>query len=260
MQYPQKTDKTIVVNVFLKYCLSSEIFIRNAFFVLCIAMTAGHAQAKQYTPTSDYKKKSMHGFTVLINPQVLENKDASREMEKELDSQLAEIVSAVPSRRLSTLRKVRIWVEWKAKKGGAAEFHPSAAWLEDHGYNPAKAGGLELSNTRNFINWSRASQPWIVLHELSHAYQHQVLGEDNKGIETAYKQAVSQKLYKSVSHINGGKQRAYALTNSKEYFAELSEAYFGKNDFYPFTHSELEKHDPVGYQLMYNVWGKPKNR
>jgi hypothetical protein len=232
----------------------------HIFLIIFGVMSYGQVQAKQYTETSDYMKKSLHGFTILINPEVLKHKKASNEMEKELDSQLAKIVDAVPSRRLSALRKVRIWVEWQAKRGGAAEYHPSAGWLKDNGYNPDKAGSLELSNTRNFISWSRSTQPWIVLHELSHAYHHQVLGDDYKRIETAYKKAINQKLYKSVSYINGGKQRAYAMTNAKEYFAELSESYFGKNDFYPFTYAELEEHDPVGYDLMYHVWGKPKNQ
>jgi hypothetical protein len=46
------------------------------------------------------------------------------------------------------------------------------------------------------------------------------------------------------------------FTNPKEYFAELSEAYFGKNDFYPFVRGELKVHDPVGYRLMEEAWGK----
>ena len=100
----------------------------------------------------------------------------------------------------------------------------------------------------------------MVLHELAHAYHHLVLGDDCKSIEAAYKHAVDKKLYESVAYCGGGKQRAYALTNAKEYFAELSEAYFGKNDFYPFVRSELEQYDPVGFQLMEQIWGKPGNK
>ena len=48
------------------------------------------------------------------------------------------------------------------------------------------------------------------------------------------------------------------MNNAKEYYAELTEAYFGKNDFFPFTRSDLEKHDPVGYQLMESTWGVAK--
>jgi hypothetical protein len=97
----------------------------------------------------------------------------------------------------------------------------------------------------------------MILHELAHAYHILVFGDSNSGIEAVYQQAVASRLYESVYYIKGGKRKAYALTNAKEYFAELSEAYFGKNDFYPFTHTQLKKHDPVGYQMMEQVWGKP---
>ena len=37
-------------------------------------------------------------------------------------------------------------------------------------------------------------------------------------------------------------------------FAEISEAYFGTNDFYPFTRAELAAYDPVGYAMLEQVW------
>jgi hypothetical protein len=100
----------------------------------------------------------------------------------------------------------------------------------------------------------------MVLHELAHAYHFLVLGAKHRGIEAAYKNAVQEKRYEAVTHVKGGKKRkAYALTNAKEYFAELSEAYFGKNDFYPFTRADLQKHDPVGYKVLVEVWGEPRD-
>jgi hypothetical protein len=65
-------------------------------------------------------------------------------------------------------------------------------------------------------------------------------------------------LYARVRYVHGGEQKAYATTDPKEYFAETSEAYFGKNDFYPFTREELKRFDPVGFQLMEQVWGQPR--
>ena len=35
-----------------------------------------------------------------------------------------------------------------------------------------------------------------------------------------------------------------------------TEAYFYRNDFYPFVRAELQKHDPAGYAVMERVWGK----
>ncbi len=211
-----------------------------------------------FTPTAVYIQKSIHSFTVLIHPEVLTHQQAAEEMRQELDRQLAAISQVVPAQPLSALRKVRIWVEWAKRPQGAAEFHPSAQWLSQNGYNPEKAGCVEVSNTRNFVQWSQAEQPWMLLHELAHAYHHQVLGDQYFPIEAAYRHAINHKLYASVHYIKGGNRKAYALTNAKEYFAELSESYFGKNDFYPFIRSELKTYDPVGYQLMEKAWGKPR--
>jgi hypothetical protein len=229
--------------------------------LVCAALIAGRAssQESRFDPTSVYKRESIRGFTVLVNPEVLVHKRQAAEMRKELEAQLAAIVREMPAERRPALQRVWIWVEWEKQKNGAAEFHPSAQWLKENGYNPAKAGHIELSNTRNFVGWSRSAQPWMVLHELAHAYHHLVLGDDCRNIEAAYKQAVDKHLYESVAYCGGGKQRAYALTNSKEYFAELSEAYFGRNDFYPFVRSELKSHDPQGFRLMQHVWGQPGN-
>jgi hypothetical protein len=216
------------------------------------------ALVPQFTPTAAYRQETCHNFTVLINPELLEHKEAADEAFKELKSQLAAINRVVRAERLAALQKVRIWMEWEKRKYGAAEYHVSEGWLKNNGYNPEKAGGIEIANAVNFVKWSRGEQPWMVLHELAHAYHHQVLGERNADIEAAFQQAVERKLYESVDYIHGGKRRAYALTNAKEYYAELSEAYFGKNDFYPFVRAELAKHDPVGYQLMEKTWGKPR--
>ena len=43
-----------------------------------------------------------------------------------------------------------------------------------------------------------------------------------------------------------------------EYFAEGTEAYFDRNDFYPFVRAELKEHDPVLHDLLEEIWGVRK--
>ena len=45
------------------------------------------------------------------------------------------------------------------------------------------------------------------------------------------------------------------MTTPQEYFAELTEACFGKNDFYPFNRNELKEHDPGGYVVIEKASG-----
>ncbi|GBC95404.1 hypothetical protein HRbin16_01193 [bacterium HR16] len=205
-------------------------------------------------PLSAYAQRDIRGFTVLVHREVLSHPAEVREALQELEEQIRRVVRVVPSGTLWQLRHVRIWLEWENKPNGAAEYHPSAEWLREHGYNPEKARGIEISNARNFVRWSRGEQPWMLLHELAHAYHHQVLGYENRMVLIAYRHAMQRGLYEQVEYIRGGKQKAYATTNVQEYFAELSEAYFGKNDFYPFTREHLAKHDPVGYKMVEQAW------
>ena len=234
--------------------------IQIVLLLLFLALSAAPSQAQQRKnfPTSTYKRESINGFSILINPEVFKHKEEAKELLKEVDSQLKAIVRVVPAKPLSALKKVPIWLEYKMNVNGAngATYHPSAQWLKENGYNPDKARSVEVTNAPNFVKWSQTGQPWMLLHELAHGYHDIVFGFNNKAIEVAYKQAVKRKLYDSVEYINGGKKKAYAMTNPREYFAELSEAYFGKNDFFPFTRAELKTHDPVGYQLMQKAWGK----
>ncbi len=228
---------------------------RFIVYALCalIGVTQLPLIGQAFTPTSAYQSYSVQGFTVFVNREVLMHREAAIAASQELESQLAKIDQVVPAEALKTLQSVRIWMEWNARKAGAAEFHPSAGWLRKNGYNPEKAGCVEISNVLNFVKWSQ-NQPWMVLHELSHAYHFLAPGEDDRRIKAAYRQAMSQHLYDLVEYWTGAKRKAYAAVNFREYFAELSEAYFGRNDFYPFTRSQLQEYDSEGFRLMQQVW------
>src|SRR5580698_10380559 len=185
-----------------------------------------------FDPTEKYNKREIQGFTVLVNPEVDQHPEEAQAAFAELESQFKKIEEVVPDKPLAAIKKTKLWVEWEAKKGGPMEAHHSAQWLKDHGFNPEKVHGVEINNIKNFVAWSQKTQPWMVLHELAHAYHFNELGEKYAPLQDAYKQAMERKLYESVDFVHGGKRKAYATTNAAEYFAELSEAYFGKNDFF----------------------------
>jgi hypothetical protein len=226
---------------------------------LMIALAAV-SDAADHTPTVDYDVRELCGFRLLVHPTAIEHADDLAGCLVELELQLTNIGRVVPDGPLTELRKVPFWIEWRVRPRGAAEVHVSAGWLRENGYNPDKLHAVEINNCRNFVDWSRQTQPWMVLHELSHAYHHRVLRSGHKGLQAAFEQAVESKRYEKVRHANGREERAYALSNVNEYFAELTEAYFGRNDFYPFRSDELKSHDPVGFATLRELWGEPVNR
>lgn len=82
---------------------------------------------------------------------------------------------------------------------------------------------------------------------------------------SAYDRAKASETYDKVDRWNGHgrpntRERAYAMTNPMEYFAETTEAFFSRNDFFPFNRAELKRHDPAMEQLLAKLWGAPLAR
>ena len=184
-----------------------------------------------------YKRQNIEGWNVLINKElVLENAKITQEAIQLLTLKLQEIKEVIPTERRLLLMQTKIWIEKSMTGFSGMVYHPSAKWLRNHGYNPKKVKSIEITNIENFIKWE-STQPWHVLHEFAHAYHHQIITYDFQPLIKAYQHAQEQCLYQRVLRNNGKITTAYALKNVREYFAELSEAYFGINDFYPFTFS-----------------------
>ena len=175
---------------------------------------------------------------------------------RELTNQLYRVSRVVPEPALGKLRKVRLWlgIEDELGRHKCAAYHPSREWLVANRYNPELAESVELANAANFVKWTH-DQPWMVMHELAHAYHHQVVTHQQEGVLRCYEAAVASGRYQSVGHIKRGRTRAYALNNPQEYFAEATEAFFGTNDFYPYVRSELKEHDPEMFKVLEEVWG-----
>jgi hypothetical protein len=211
--------------------------------------------SKSFVPTSSYAERSIEGWTVHVNKRLLaDESDVGAQALQLMRVKLFDISRLVPARACQELRKVPIWVGVNDGHAPCAEYHPSRDWLSKNGYNPDKAKSVEIGNASRFVEWS-VGQPMMLLHELSHAYHDRVLGHAHKGIQAAYEAALRAKLYDSVLRSDGQRERAYALTNVEEYFAEATEAFFGENDFYPFVKAELRLHDPRIYAVLEDVWG-----
>ena len=228
--------------------MKKVVLICVVLFIFCVA-------SGRYTPTADYTVQKIEGWKVLVNNQLLSGHTRlAEDVLKLLKHQLYQITRVVPDKPLKKLRRVPIWVEYKAPRHPCMCYHPSRQWLSEHDFNPEKERSVEIANAENFLKWT-IDQPWMVMHELAHSYHRCVLGYDNTEVRKAYQKAVEGKRYESVLHISGRSRRSYALNNDQEYFAESTEAFFGTNDFYPFVRSELQQHDPHMYRLLKKLWG-----
>ena len=154
-------------------------------------------QPNDFTSSSLYIEVIIQGFTLQIHPDIAQHPPEAQQLYIELEKQLKAVTEIVPANSLYLLQQVIIWVEWDNKCKEAARYHPSRSWLEENGVNPDKAQCVEINTALKFIQWSD-TQPWMVLHELAHAYHFQVLGENNKNIQRAFQQAKEKKRYESI--------------------------------------------------------------
>ena len=225
--------------------------------------------AKTTDSTIERETRNLNGWTVHINKELLKSEPkATRLALGLLKKQLAEIVRVVPEPAVVELRKVPLYFspQYPGKNGGA-EFHPGAEWLKDNGRDPVMVQGVEFSNILTFEQETRR-MPNFALHELAHAYHNIVLKEGfgNPQIIATFDRAKESGRYDKVERWHGTAEKntfepAYAITNPMEYFAETTEAYFSRNDFYPFNSDELKSHDPEMFDLLTALWGvKETNR
>ena len=208
------------------------------------------------------EKQEILGWTLNISPKLIA--DSPKETEKAVEllrSQLEEIKRVVPADAVAEIKKVPLWFSPEdPKTRPTAAYHPGAGWLREHDRNPEMVRSVEFTNIKNF-EAERRRMPNFVLHELAHGYHHRFLkdGYDNQQIRKAYEKAKGAGTYERVERqdAEGNKRmdRAYAMANPMEYFAETSEAFFSRNDFFPYNRAELKQHDPEMFDLLAEVWG-----
>ena len=200
----------------------------------------------------------VEGWTVHVDDRLLSGPDAvvGRRALALLTARLAEVSAVVAAPRVQELRAVSIVLDLQCGALSNMQYHPSPDWLTEHGYPRDLVRCVHLPVAAQFINARHQhEQPWCLLHELAHAWHHQVVSFDEPRVLHAWERYKASGHGEKVLHISGRPQRHYALTDAKEFFAEMTEAYFGMNDFFPFNHAELQQAEPEVFALMLELWG-----
>ncbi|MCW5943551.1 MAG: hypothetical protein KIS66_15070 [Fimbriimonadaceae bacterium] len=207
----------------------------------------------------DRVERTIQGWKVSVDRALTEG--AGRPLGEEailvLTAKLHDIATVVPAEPLAKLRKVRIVLDRDYPTLKRMQYHPSADWLRQNGHDPKTlARCVHIPQAADLAGrFAAHQQPWAVLHELAHAYHDQVRGYDDPTIRAAYEAFKASFSPKEALHIAGRPREHYGLTNPMEFFAEMSEAYFGTNDFAPFVRAELKRDLPEAFALMESVWG-----
>ncbi len=242
----------------LLFCIPLSISVAQAAEEEAKEQIAEAQESESDTkPFYDPVPKTMEGWSVSVDPELLkeENQALAERAFQALANHLQRITYIVPEDRVKQLRQLPIWIDLDHKLANM-QYHPSRGWLIANGYDPRLAKHVHIPRASALLDRNQwAKHPYVVLHELAHAYHDQVLGFDQPEIEAAYKSAKEDRIYENVLLYTGQTVKHYGLTNAKEYFAECTESYFGVNDFYPFVRAELKQHDPKMYGVLKKIWG-----
>jgi len=210
-------------------------------------------------PTS-HSVRSVEGWTVRVDDRLLQAPDdeLGRRALRFLEAKLSDIRAVVPADKVKKLQAVTIVLDLTHGKLGPMQYHPDPGWLRANGYSTDLAKCVHLPRAADVATVRNIrEQPWVILHELAHAYHDQVLGFDEPRIKEAYEKYKKSGRGDSTLLYNGKHVKHYALTNPIEFFAEMTEAYFGVNDFFPFNRAELKEAEPELHELLAHIWESP---
>jgi uncharacterized protein YcnI len=228
-----------------------------SFFIFAAAVIADEEKPEPDKPIS-HTIRNIEGWTVEIDDRLLEqNKELGELSLRLLSNQLFQIAFLLPKPKVEQLRTVKIRLDLTHGKLTSAQYHPSRGWLRQNGYAESLAKCVHLPDAANFASKNiHRVQPWMILHELAHAYHDQFVegGFENPAIKAAWQKIIDEGKYTKTLHIDGHETKHYALTDHKEFFAEFTESFFGMNDFFPFNRGELKKDAPEIETLMRNIW------
>jgi hypothetical protein len=208
-------------------------------------------------PTS-HTMRTLEGWNVRVDDRLLEGASmaAGERALKLLDARLVAITAVVPEPALAKLRALTIELDLDYGPLASMQYHPGADWLKENGYSAELVKCVHIPKVERFLSpFENHRMPWAVLHELAHAYHDQVIGFDDARIIAAWEKFRDSGRYKSVLTSTGPMREHYGLTNPKEFFAEMTECYFGSNDFHPFVAGELKQGEPEIFSLMAEIWG-----
>jgi hypothetical protein len=253
----------------LKACLAwGEVcFVRRGYLgckmylmaMLCVWCASALAAADSEPSKPDsWTVREIQGWTVRVDERLLQapHEELGARALRLLEAKLVDITYVVNTAPLAQLQAVTIVLDLSHGKLRAMQYHPSAGWLHANGYardlekcvHIPEAADLPTSRSIN-------EQPWVILHELAHAYHDQVLGFEESRIREAYERFKHSGHGDAALRYDGQSVRHYGLTDHKEFFAEMTEAYFGLNDFFPFNRAELMTAEPEIFALLQSIWG-----
>ncbi len=240
-------------------------------FVLWTGLTtasltvSGCTSASSFTDThivEGYQRVTVVGYTVMVEDDLIDDQSLYNSVMAKLENDLNYMIEVVPAKAIEATKTTKIWMDYDSETiggvgGKGACYYQSAGYLVRFNQEIAKVHGIEVFDAKEYLTW-KGIVGSVIIHEFAHSYHFRALTDLEDGdVWAAYAGALLKEKYNKVEfRYQPELVKAYAMTNRYEYFAELSEAYFKLNNYYPHTAAELKEFDPIGFELMEQMWNK----
>jgi hypothetical protein len=202
----------------------------------------------------------LEGWTVQVDKQLVADgahQETGEAALRVLSDKLRELTVLLPEEKLKRMQEMKIVMEYHNERLSSMQYHPSKQWLIENQHPEELHQAVHIPRASDLLGRLPIQhQPMVILHELSHAWHDQVLDFDHPEIMEVWEQFRKRTGDAECLHISGKMRQHYGMTNQKEFFAEMTESYFGCNDFYPFVRGELQRDYPEIFELLKKVWGK----
>ena len=165
-------------------------------------------------PTS-HTKRNVEGWTVRVDDRLLqpENKEKLDRAIHFLEAKLVDIKIVVPEDKVKKLQTVNIVLDLTHGKLSSMQYHPGAGWLTSNGYSADLVKCVHLPRIDDLVTKRNTNeQPWVILHELAHAYHDQFLGFDEPRIKDAYENYKKSGKGDMTLLYNGKRVKHYAVS------------------------------------------------
>lgn len=178
-----------------------------------------------------------------------------------LQQALASILEKLPAASHAHVKGLHFYLLWgpNSPKGGQKggmrailQFNPVTYPL----YDPVWKNAVIIYSAANFVAVDEVVVRKDLSHEIGHTWHLRDWPVKHPEVTDAFQAAKLAGLYKNVETYQGKMlDSAYALTNEREYFAELTAMYFMGSTYYPYDKAGLKKYDARGYQMIEQYWG-----
>ena len=214
------------------------------------------------SPIRGYVIRDLGRWTLYVERQLVEeDPQLAQRAEERLSTLLNQILDVIPVPSHARLGSLRLFLmhgvesRYGGRNNGLEYFAATAPEHYAH-LDSRMASAILIYSATNWVWLPESRAKKALMHECAHAWHLEQWPELKPEIYDAWEHAMDLKLYQGVKDENGQLlERAYAVQNHLEYFAELSAIYFVGGYYHPFTREELRAYDPTGYNMIQQLWG-----